>query len=173
MATKRTTRNRSSLLPEPGTETTATNLNPKQAKFVDGMATGLRVKDAMEIAGMKPNDGTGNALMKTPKVADAIRAEQRKNAYMLGLTRDKVLQGMMDAIDQAKILSDPLTQIAGWREVAKVCGFYAPEVKKVELSGANKAVVDRLRSLSDEELLQIANGDVIDAEYTEIPHTQH
>lgn len=133
-------------------------------------ASGLNAKDSMAAAGMKPNDGTANALEKLPRVKELLKAEQRKNAYMLGLTREQVLQGMMDAIDQAKLLSDPLTQIAGWREVAKICGFYAPEVKKVELSGSGKQVIDRLRSLSDEELLQIAEGDVIDAEFEEVKH---
>lgn len=155
---------------EPKRRNRSTLLTEKQEKFVEGMAVGMKVKDAMASAGMKPNDGTGNALMKHPGVKDLLKAEQRKNAYMLGLTREDVLKGMMEAIDDAKLLSDPLTQIAGWREVAKICGFYAPEVKKVELSGTGKQAIDRLRSLSDEELLQIAEADVIDAEYEEVKH---
>jgi phage terminase small subunit len=155
---KKETRNRSSLLTE------------KQEKYVEARASGLQVKDSMVAAGMKPHDGTGNALEKHPGIKSMLKAEQRKNAYMLGLTREDVLKGMMEAIDDAKILSDPLTQIAGWREVAKICGFYAPDVKKVEISGSGKAVIDKMRQLSDAELLQIAEGEVIDVEFDEVKH---
>lgn len=144
-------------------------LTDKQEVYVDARASGLKVKDAMTAAGMKPNDGTGNALEKHPGIREALSAEYRKNAYMLGLTRDKVLEGMLEAIDQAKIIADPLTQIAGWREIAKICGFYAPEVKKIEISGSSKTVLDRMRSMSDEELLQIAEADVIDVESSRVP----
>lgn len=153
---QKTTRNRSSVL----TDT--------QEKYVDARASGLTQKDSMLAAGMKPNNGTANALEKNPKVAELLKAEHRKNAYMLGLTRDKVLQGMLDAIDDAKVLSDPMTQIVGWREIAKICGFYAPEVKKVEISGTGKQIVDRMRQLSDEELLAIAEAEIIDGEFTEV-----
>lgn len=104
----------------------------------------------------------GVALMANPKLRQALINEQVKNAVMLGLTRDQVLQGMMDAVDQAKTMADPVAQIAGWREIAKICGFYAPEVKKIELTGGAKRVVDRMQQLSDKELFEIANATDID-----------
>lgn len=148
----------------------ASVLTESQEKYVEARATGLTVKDSMVAAGMKPNDGTGNALEKHPKVLDALNYERRKNAYMLGITRETVLEGMMEAIGQAKVLSDPMSQIAGWREIAKICGFYAPEVKKIELTGSAKRVVEQMQQLSDAELLEIAQGDVIEAEYAEVRH---
>lgn len=141
-------------------------LTAKQAKYVDARASGLTVKDAMVVAGMKPNDGTGHDLERTPKITAALAAERAKNAYMLGLTREKVLEGMMEAIDQAKLLADPMSQIAGWKEIAKICGFYAPEVKKIELSAKAKSYLDRLEQMADDELLRIAEGEVIDGEFT-------
>lgn len=99
-------------------------------------------------------------LEANPKITAALVNERAKNAFLLGLTREKVLRGFMDAIDQAKILADPVAQIAGWREVAKVCGFYAPEVKKIEFGGSAKAVLDRMQAMSDEELLRLGAEDV-------------
>jgi phage terminase small subunit len=145
-------------------------LNARQEAFVDARASGLKVKDAMSVAGMKPHDGTGNALEKHPAISQALLQERAKNAKMLGLKRDDILQGFMDAIEQAKTLADPMSQIAGWREIAKVCGFYAPEVKKVEISGAGRRILDKMASLPYEELLQIAQGDVIEGDYTEVKH---
>lgn len=148
----------------------ASALTEKQEKFALGVASGLTVKDSMAAAGMQPHDGTGNALTKHPGVQDLMKAEQRKNAYMLGLTREDVLKGMMEAVEDAKIMSDPMSQIAGWREIAKICGFYAPEVKKIEISGKGKALIDRMATMTDEELLQMAEGEPIDVEFTEVKH---
>lgn len=145
-------------------------LNAKQAAYVDARASGLKVKDSMVVAGMKPNDGTGNALEKHPVISQALLQERAKNAKLLGLTREDILQGFMDAVDQAKDIHDPMSQIAGWREIAKVCGFYAPEVKKIEISGAGRRILDKMAALSDQELLEIAHGEVIDAEYREVAH---
>jgi hypothetical protein len=48
--------------------------------------------------------------------------------------------------------------IAGWREIAKICGFYAPERRKVAGSIDGEALQAKMASLSDAELLAIADG---------------
>lgn len=136
-------------------------LTPKQAAYVELRAMGADQNNAVKTAyGPGMNTTDAKDLEANPKISAALINERAKNAYMLGLTRDKVLRGFMDAIDQAKLLADPLTQIAGWREIAKVCGFYAPEVKKVELTGSSKAILDRMQAMSDEELLKLGAEDI-------------
>jgi hypothetical protein len=152
------TRRKKSVLSDPTTE-----LTEKQAAYVELRATGADMQNAVKTAyGPGMNTTDAKDLEKIPKITQALVNERAKNAYMLGLTRDKVLQGFIDAIDQAKLLADPVAQIAGWREVAKVCGFYAPEVKKVELTGTAKRVIDRMQQLTDQELLEIAAADDIE-----------
>lgn len=143
-------------------------VTPKQEAYAEARATGVQLLASMSAAGFTPNPGDAARLEKMPPVRDLINAKKRENAYMLGLTRDKVLEGMMEAVNQAKILADPLTQIAGWREIAKVCGFYAPEVKRVELGEGAKTYLARLEQMSDEELLKIANAPIVDVEFTEV-----
>jgi hypothetical protein len=49
--------------------------------------------------------------------------------------------------------------IAGYRELAKMLGFYAPEVKHVELTAGQAAVKGNFAAMSDEQLLAlIAQG---------------
>jgi hypothetical protein len=142
------------------------DLTPKQTAYVELRAMGADQQNAVKTAyGPGMNTTDAKELEALPKITQALVNERAKNAFMLGLTRDKVLQGIVDAIDQAKLLADPMAQIAGWREAAKICGFYAPEVKKVELTGTAKRVVDRLQSLSDQELMEIAMAE--DIEYVE------
>jgi phage terminase small subunit len=141
----------------------------KEALYAEARSTGLSIKSSNAAAGLSTTNKFASAeIEKRPNVRDLIDTKKRANAYMLGLTRDDVLQGMMDAIDQAKVLADPLTQIVGWRELAKVCGFYAPEVKRIELSEGARGYIQRLESMSDEQLMQIATADAIEADYEEV-----
>lgn len=146
----------------PKSSLTEPKLNAKQQTFVDVVAMGG--SDVSAIRAYNPDYDTTQArqMAGSEKVQQAITRAKGKNAYMLGLSREDVLQGMMDAVSDAKMIADPMAQIAGWREIAKVCGFYAPEVKKLELTGSAKRVADRMQALSDEELLQIANAEDID-----------
>jgi hypothetical protein len=34
---------------------------------------------------------------------------------------------MLEAIDRARVRADPAAQIAAWREIGKMLGYYAPE----------------------------------------------
>lgn len=137
-------------------------LTAKQAGYVEMRAMGADMQNAVRtVYGPGMNTTDAKDIEANPKVTAALINERAKNAYMLGMTRDKVLQGFLDAVDQAKVLADPMAQIAGWREIAKVCGFYAPEVKKIELSGTAKRVADKLATLSDQELLDLANAEDI------------
>ena len=65
------------------------------------------------------------------------------------------MKGFLEAIDIARAKSDPAGIVAGWREIAKMCGFYAPERKQVELSAAACAHRQRIADMSDEELAEL------------------
>lgn len=145
-------------------------LTKKQADYVELRAMGADMQNAVQtVYGPGMNTTDAKDVERNPKVTQALINERAKNAYMLGMTREKVLQGFLDAIEQGKILADPMAQIAGWREIAKVCGFNAPEVKKIELTGSAKVVMDKLSSLPDDELLKLYNSDVVDIEAKEVP----
>jgi hypothetical protein len=58
--------------------------------------------------------------------------------------------------------------IAGWREIAKVCGLNAPEVKKVEVEAKVRALRGQYAALSEEELLELATGQVLEGEFREL-----
>lgn len=143
-------------------------LTERQASYVEARSFGMTKKDAAAAAGYADVNFEGNKLEKLPKITQALVAERAKTAFNLGINKEQVLQGILDAIDDAKLLSDPATQIMGWKEVAKMLGFYAPEVKKIELTGPAARVLDRMQQLSDEELLRIAESDVVDVEAREV-----
>lgn len=152
-------RKKSSIVPE---------LTAKQAAYVDLRAKGVSRRSAATEAGFDiKHDGTIAALETSAAVALAL--EQAREAYKKAakIERQDVVEGIKEAIEMARMLSDPQGMIAGWRELAKLCGLYAPEVKKIELSMSANRAKTKYEALSDEELFKIANGTVVDGEWTE------
>ena len=72
------------------------------------------------------------------------------------VSRDRVLRELQDATALARRNGDPGAMIAAWRELGKICRYYAPErTVKVDVNIAAKRVVDRLETLSDRELMEL------------------
>lgn len=130
-------------------------LTDKQKLFVEHWAKGDSITSASLRAGY--NDGASIAyrMARMPNIL-ALKAQySAKYEEAAQMTRQKVMDGLLEAVEMAKLMSEPASMIAGWREVGKMCGYYAPvEVKmKVDVSGS--VVVDRLNSMSDAELLKL------------------
>ena len=107
------------------------------------------------------------ALMKSPKIIAAIAEERLEYAKASGMTKQKVIEGFSEAIDLARIKADPIAMIAGWREIGKMCGFYEATKTKIEVSMQGQVLIQRLNTMSDEELLALAEGDpsVLEGEF--------
>lgn len=76
----------------------------------------------------------------------------------LGLSRTKVIAELRDAVSLAHAQGDAVAMIAGWREIGKMCGFYAPERKQVHLSLDSTRHASELETLSNAELLALVDG---------------
>ena len=135
-------------------------MTAKQQKFVveylvDGNGTAAAVRAGYGRAGARV---AAFRALRNDNVAAEIGARQSADAARLGLARKDVLQGLLGAIESAQAQANPMAQIAGWREIAKMLGFYAPERQRVELSADGSAEWRRLEAMSDEELLTMAGG---------------
>ncbi len=91
----------------------------------------------------------------------AVREGESQIAREAEISRRKVLDGLQEAIELARLKADAGAMIAGWREIGKLCGFYAPERREVRLSVGAAALQHELEYLSDAELIKlVAQGDV-------------
>jgi phage terminase small subunit len=104
-------------------------------------------------------------ILKKPVVRERIDALRMELSRRAQTTQEDVLEGFKDAINDAKLAGDPGNQIAGWREIAKILGYYAPERKEVEISHQHQQAQEQLASLSEDDLIKLAGGDVIDGEF--------
>lgn len=144
------------------------NLTEKQAVFVEGMASGMNKTDSARAAGFAHPVAASSTLINLPAISEAMAAERVKNARMAGVSRQDVIEGIKEAIGQAKLLAEPMAQIAGWREIAKICGHYAPEVKELRLTGSQEAKLKEMQSLTDDELLQLSGTVTVEGESTRV-----
>lgn len=144
-------------IPKPATEDTP--LNTKQKQFVHNHAVlGMPFDAAARAAGYSEKT-SGATLAAAPHIGKAIREAKIKAIADAQMTREKVLDGFLDAIAQAKMLSDPGSQIQGWNSIAKMCGYFEPTKHRIEVDVKGKVVIERLQSLPDEELLKLVEGD--------------
>lgn len=110
-------------------------------------------------------------LMRHPKIQKAIAELREEYAIASRMTKQQVIDGFMEAINMGRVMSDPVAMISGWREIGKMCGFYEPTKTKVEVSVEGKVLIERLNTMSDAELLQLAGGDksVLEGEFHVVP----
>jgi phage terminase small subunit len=142
-------------------------LTPRQRKVAQLVGRGDSWNSAALKAGYSQGASNVSAWKNDPRMQQLVLAEQRRNEASVEMTRKKVMDGFLEAIDQARVQADPATMIKGWTEVARMCGYYAPDAKKIEISISAKRLVDKFETMSDEELLKYAEKDILDVAFTE------
>ena len=130
-------------------------LTPRQEQFVENYVLCGNATEAARRAGYGERGAgvTATRLLKNANVLAAIDVLRAANAERFALSREAVIEELLAAIAVAKDQSNPQVVIAGWREIAKMCGFYAPEKRRVEAPESGSRAYARLSALSDEELL--------------------
>ena len=123
---------------------------------------GLSVERAGVLAGV-PSPVT---LAKRPDVLRLRRAYRRDVIKRADMTKEDIIVGIRDAIDDAKILADPTAQIKGYTEIAKLLDMYAP--KRVELVDGS-GFSSQVKNMPTRELLQLADeARTIDVDFIEV-----
>ena len=137
---------------------------PKQKKYAEARAKGLSREQSALMAGYTsstndPNTSRIEGNVNVQQELARIREETIKNT---GVTKEDVVGMLMDAANMAKLQCDPVGVVSAARELGKMLGFYAPEVKKTLHGVDQESLKAALTSMSDEELLRLSNAKVID-----------
>lgn len=130
-------------------------LTDKQRLFVKFWAEGESIASASVRAGY--NDGAAIAyrLVKYPNVLalyNQLKAQYEEAAQM---SRKKVMDGLLEAADMAKLLSEPATMVQAWKTIGQMCGYFAPVEHKIKVDVSGNVVHTRLNSMSDADLLKL------------------
>lgn len=134
----------------------------KQEKFVEAVMLGK----SNSVAALE----AGYSSPSAPKLSDTVRQEieaARKDLQdITKIKRTDVILGMLEGIHVAKIMSDAGNIIKGWSEIGKMHGYYAPETKNINLTIEQRSARGQIEAMSDEDLLDIVNGNTLEGEFT-------
>lgn len=136
------------------------SLSIKQQKFCDTYALTGNASAAARQAGYSEKSARviGAELLTKPAISEAVRARQADYAVEFQITKDDVIAGLLAAIDMARKQENPTVMIQGCSTLAKMLGFFSPEVSRVEMGVDTSAMKARMLALSDADLLAIARG---------------
>ena len=103
----------------------------------------------------------------------AMAMEYRRSQLAANMNRKTVLNGMLKAIEIAEDARQPSSMITGWKEVARMCGYYEPERREILLSVDSKQLMEQIQSLPKAKLLELwRENESVDGEF-EVVDTPH
>lgn len=130
-------------------------LTEKQKLFVKFWAEGNSITAASARAGYADGAQMAYRMIYMPNVL-ALKAQyEAKYEAEAQMSRKKVMDGLLEAIEMAKLMAEPATMISGWTAVAKMCGYMAPVEHKVKVDVTGSVTMQTLTAMSDAELLEL------------------
>lgn len=137
-------------------------LTPKQARFVEEYLVDFNGAQAAIRAGYSPKAAkeTAYKLLTICHVSDAVNKGAQEASKRLHITRETVLQGLLEAVALAKEEGTTVALVTAWREVAKLLGMYPSSRLQVEarVTTSQEPTVKQIERMSDAELLAIIDG---------------
>lgn len=130
-------------------------LTDKQRLFVKLWAQGESPLSASIKAGYTDGGTYAYRMIYMPNILALYQQEKDAFEAASQMTRKRVIDGLLEGVEMAKMLGEPSSVIAGWREVGKMCGYYEPVQVKHTVTHEGKVILDRLEKLSDEELFAL------------------
>ncbi len=129
-------------------------MTAKQARFVDeylvdANGTQAAIRAGYGAAGARV---AAHRLLTNVAISSAIEARQRVDATRLSVDRDRVLAGLLEAVEMAREQRNPAGMVAGLREIGKLMGFYTDRVK-VDVGVTDQQERRRMEAMTDAELL--------------------
>lgn len=139
-------------------------LRLKQLRFVheylvDANAAAAAVRAGYGRAGARV---AAHRLLRNANVCNVIAERQAADVQRLRLERQDVINGLLEAIEEARVQCNSEGMISGWREVGRMLGFYEPERRQVAIAAGSD--LWRLEAMSDSELLAVIEGGSLGAD---------
>ena len=136
-------------------------LTARQLRWIDEYLIDFNGAAAAVRAGYSRKCARSIAYENTtkPDIQAVLQERQAAIAKKMQITRQGVIQGLLEAVEIGRELRTPIAMISALREVGRMVGFYAPEVKPVKFTAGQGGVQANLAAMNDVQLLAlIAQG---------------
>lgn len=136
------------------------SLRPKQLRFIDEYLVDMNGTAAAVRAGYSAKCARSIATenLSKPALQAALQVRQAQMAYRLEITRQAVIQRILEGIEMARTMERPDVMIRGWTDIARMLGLYEPERQKVELNPGIDDRTARFEAMSDADLAALVSG---------------
>lgn len=102
----------------------------------------------------------------------ALETEYRRSQLAANMNRRTVVNGMLKAVEMAEDLRQPSSMITGWKEIARMCGYYEPERREITLNVESKDLLQRIQTLPKDKLLELWHeNQAVDGEFEVVDAT--
>jgi len=129
-------------------------MDQRMQTYVESRMRGMPPYPAARMAGYQNPGSKSKELEMDPRVTQYMRAQNIAKLHEQEITRQDVLNGLMDATRMATTATELVT---AWREIAKIVGAYEPTKHEITISDTRQ-----LQEMSDEQLQKLA---AIDADF--------
>ena len=137
-------------------------LTDKMKIFVKHWAQGASIISASNLAGYDDRAVFAYRLVRYPNVLKLYKEEKRLYEEASQMTRKKVMDMLLESYAMAKLAGEPASMVSAAREVGKMCGYYEPTTRNVNVTVNGSVVFDRMNRMTDAELLEFVKDDVIE-----------
>ncbi len=130
----------------------------------DALVSSVLEAESVATAARKAGVSSSTALnrLRSENVREKLRVAREEIESAVTVRRLDVLNIFLEAIDMARMISDPSQMINGADKIAKMMGYYEPEEVKVDVNINYEGALRKIRELSDVELIELAEGRVVE-----------
>lgn len=130
-------------------------LTEKAKLFVKYWAQGESIPTASARAGYGDGATYAYRLVRMPNVLKLYNEEKRLYEEAAQMTRKKVMDGLLEGIEMAKLVSEPSSVITGWKTIGQMCGYFEPVKRRIDINVSGELALSQMNRLSDAELLRL------------------
>jgi len=143
-------------------------LTDKMKIFVKEWAGGESILSASCRAGYADGGAMAYKLAKDPAILKIYNVEKALYEEAAQVTRKEVIEGFREAANMARTLADPVALTGAFREIGKMCGYYEPVKRTIDINVSGELTMKRLEASSDADLLKIIKGEIEDVAFKEV-----
>lgn len=130
-------------------------LTEKAKLFVKFWAQGESITSASARAGYGDGASYAYKLVHFPQAIALYKQEKALYEEASQMTRKKVMDGLLEGIEMAKLAGEPASVITGWKTVGQMCGYFEPRKVKLDVNLSGDVTMQQMSKLSDAELLRV------------------
>lgn len=129
----------------------------KAKLFVKFWAQGESIASAAARAGYNDGGSYAYRMQHIPAVRAMYLEEKRLFEEANVMTRQRVMEGLLEGVEMGKMTSDAHAVISGWKTIGQMCGYFEHAKKPIEVKVTD---LRGMQQMTDEELMAKIAGHV-------------